>query len=200
MMTKVTRFFLIKNIFYCNFFFSYLYASHTFISGWVFGQEGFIFLADGRLVATYSKEGETILVVASVDNKDGSLLTDVKEYSNSKQENDILPMSFGGIVCSDSNELFFLGGSASTPTSIYKWNLDSPTEPALQLICSSSSKFSSDYISTPKQIEFETTGGKTAFGYYYPPLNKDYTCAKGEEVPPLLVKAHGTCVVLVQFH
>jgi len=159
--------------------------------GWVFGQEGFIFLADGRLVATYSKEGETILVVASVDNKDGSILTDVKEYSNSKQENDILPMSFGGIVCSDSNELFFLGGSASTPTSIYKWNLDSPTDPALQLICSSSSKFSSDYISTPKQIEFETTGGKTAFGYYYPPLNKDYTCAKGEEAPPLLVKAHG---------
>lgn len=46
------------------------------------------------------------------------------------------------------------------------------------------------YFSVPETIEFPTTGGKTAWGYFYPPQNKDYSAPEGEK-PPLLVMSHG---------
>jgi dipeptidyl aminopeptidase/acylaminoacyl peptidase len=150
--------------------------------GWVLGQQGFDFLADGRLVAQYQKDGKSVLIVASVTG-DGAA-TDIKEYGM----DDGLPMKFGGVVGNDNNELFFLGGSPSTPSSVYKWSLDGKA-PAQILGCSSTLSFPDDAISIPKQIEFPTTLG-TAYGYYYPPKNGGFQCTS-EEAPPLLVKAHG---------
>ena len=47
-----------------------------------------------------------------------------------------------------------------------------------------------DYLTRVESIEFPTTGGRTAFGLFYPPYNPDYAPAAGEK-PPLLVKVHG---------
>ena len=157
--------------------------------GWALGQQGYSFLPgddDGRLVAQYSKDGASVMVVADVSQKD-SAATNVQEYSG---EDDGLPMMFGGLAPggAGTNDLYFLGGSPSVPSSIYKWNLESRA-PAKILACSSSLSFSEDLISVPKQIEFPTTLG-TAFGYYYAPKNGGYTCTT-DKAPPLLVKAHG---------
>ena len=46
------------------------------------------------------------------------------------------------------------------------------------------------YISKPDLIEFPTANGETAYGFYYPPSNCDFSALEGE-APPLLVKAHG---------
>ena len=46
------------------------------------------------------------------------------------------------------------------------------------------------YLSTPRAITFETTGGETAHAIYYPPCNPDFA-GPPEERPPLLVKSHG---------
>ena len=46
------------------------------------------------------------------------------------------------------------------------------------------------YLSTPRAITFETTGGETAHAIYYPPCNPDFAGPPGER-PPLLVKSHG---------
>lgn len=157
--------------------------------GWTLGRQDFTFLpTDGRLVAQYTKDGNTVLVVADVvSEKDKAV--DVQEYSGDK---DGLPRMFGGIVPSDddddSNTLYFLGGTPSVPTSIYEWNLDTRS-PATVLTCSSNLTFPEDVISAPEQIEFPTTLG-TAYGYYYPPKNGGFTCTT-EKAPPLLVKAHG---------
>eukprot|EP00565_Helicotheca_tamesis_P006083 CAMPEP_0185740178 /NCGR_PEP_ID=MMETSP1171-20130828/37214_1 /TAXON_ID=374046 /ORGANISM="Helicotheca tamensis, Strain CCMP826" /LENGTH=677 /DNA_ID=CAMNT_0028411967 /DNA_START=127 /DNA_END=2160 /DNA_ORIENTATION=+ len=152
--------------------------------GWQLGQQGYGFLPDGRLYATYIKDGETRLIVASVADKDGPA-TDIKEYGTAEG----LPMQFGSIVPTESGDmLYFLGGSPSTPTSVYSWSL-SQCGAATQLACSSSLSFSEDVISIPRQVEFPTTLG-TAFGYYYPPTNGAYECTT-EDAPPLLVKAHG---------
>jgi dipeptidyl aminopeptidase/acylaminoacyl peptidase len=157
--------------------------------GWTLGRQDFTFLpTDGLLVAQYTKDGNTVLVVADVvSQKDKAV--DVQEYSGDK---DGLPRMFGGIVPSDddddSNTLYFLGGTPSVPTSIYKWNLDARS-PATVLTCSSNLTFPEDVISAPEQIEFPTTLG-TAYGYYYPPKNGGFTCTT-EKAPPLLVKAHG---------
>ena len=139
---------------------------------------------DGRLVAQYSKDGSSILLTANVSDGDSSA-TDIKEYSGEK---DGLPMMFGGAIAGENNDIYFIGGSPSTPSSIYKWNVESK-DTATVLACSSSLAFSDDVISVPKQVEFPTTLG-SAFGYYYAPKNGKYHCTS-ESAPPLLVKAHG---------
>lgn len=150
--------------------------------GWVLGQQGFDFLKDGRLIAQYQKDGKSVLIIANVTG-DGAA-TDIQEYGM----DDGLPMKFGGVVGNDKNELFFLGGSPNTPTSVYQWSLEEK-ESAQILACSSTLSFPDDVISIPEQIEFPTTLG-TAFGYYYPPKNGEYQCSS-DKAPPLLVKAHG---------
>ena len=155
--------------------------------GWVLGQQGFGFLPnDGRLVAQYSKDGQSVLVVADVLSDSNGPATDVKEYGMK----DGLPMQFGSVQGTKySDDLYFLGGSPSTATSIYKWNL-SQQGPAEVLLCSSTLSFPESVISVPKQVEFPTENNLTAFGYYYAPKNDNYVCTT-EGAPPLLVKAHG---------
>ena len=48
----------------------------------------------------------------------------------------------------------------------------------------------SRYLTTPSFVKFPTTGGRFAFGLYYPPHNPDFAAPAGE-LPPLLVKCHG---------
>lgn len=133
-------------------------------------------------MAQYSKNGQSVLIVADV-SKDGAA-TNVLEYGM----DDGLPMMFGSIVIGNNYDLYFVGGSPSTPPSVYKWNLKSQCTAEI-LACSSNISFPDDVISVPTQIKFPTTLG-TAFGYYYPPKNKGHTGVDGE-APPLLVKAHG---------
>jgi dipeptidyl aminopeptidase/acylaminoacyl peptidase len=45
-------------------------------------------------------------------------------------------------------------------------------------------------ISVPELIEFPTTGGRTAFGLYYPPTNAGFRGPDGERAP-LIVTSHG---------
>ena len=160
--------------------------------GWSLGQEGFTFLADGRLISQYKKDGESVLLVADVPKDDSKKAANLVEFGIK----DGLPMQFGGIVVdstadpssSEAKDVYFLGGSPSTPSSIYKWNLEA--KGAAEILKKSSTlSFDDSFISVPQQVEFPTTLG-TAYGYYYPPKNGNYHCTT-ESAPPLLVKAHG---------
>jgi dipeptidyl aminopeptidase/acylaminoacyl peptidase len=46
------------------------------------------------------------------------------------------------------------------------------------------------YLSAPRAIEFATSGGEVAHGFYYPPANRDFRGPE-EELPPLIVQSHG---------
>lgn len=46
------------------------------------------------------------------------------------------------------------------------------------------------YISTVEQLEFQSTGNRTAYGYFYPPKNADFSPLVDEK-PPLIVTSHG---------
>lgn len=151
--------------------------------GWGIGQQGYTFLNDGRIVAQYNKDGKSVLLVANVKDSNEAA-TDVT-YSS---ESDGLPAMFGSVQNGEGDDLYFIGGSPSTPSSIYKWNLKSKGQASI-LACSSELVFDDDVISVPRQVEFPTTLG-TAFGYYYAPKNGKYTCTT-DAAPPLLVKAHG---------
>ena len=154
--------------------------------GWRLGQQGFCFMPgkDGLLVAQYNKDGSSVMLTANVSDGNAPA-TNIKEYCGEK---DGLPMMFGGTVAAEKNDLYFMGGSPSTPSSIYKWNIESK-DTATVLACSSSLTFPDEVISVPKQVEFPTTLG-SAFGYYYAPKNGKYKCTT-DKAPPLLVKAHG---------
>ena len=47
-----------------------------------------------------------------------------------------------------------------------------------------------DFLTRVETVEFPTSGGRTAFGLFYPPKNPDHAPPAGER-PPLLVKCHG---------
>jgi dipeptidyl aminopeptidase/acylaminoacyl peptidase len=78
----------------------------------------------------------------------------------------------------------------------------SPTEPAqiVRFACHTrtfdilrrSNNLSIDpgYFSIPQAVEFPTTGGATAHGFFYRPANRDYQ-APDDERPPLLIQIHG---------
>jgi hypothetical protein len=161
--------------------------------GWVLGQQGFSFLKDGRLAATFNRDGESVLVVANVMDWNPTAGTTTPIETIEYTSKDGLPMQFGavqgGTTTDTMDDIYFMGGSPSTPSSVYYWNLESNGTPAKILACSSTLKFDDSVISVPKQVEFPTTLG-TAYGYYYPPKNGDYKCTT-ESAPPLLVKAHG---------
>ncbi|WP_254721837.1 alpha/beta hydrolase family protein [Kovacikia minuta] len=55
---------------------------------------------------------------------------------------------------------------------------------------SSNLEIDTGYLSVPRSIAFPTGAGLTAYGFFYPPANKDYGTPTGER-PPLLVKSHG---------
>ncbi|KAL7551255.1 hypothetical protein ACHAWF_014451 [Thalassiosira exigua] len=153
--------------------------------GWRLGQQGYCFLpdGDGRLVAQYNKDGASVLLMADVSRSDAAAAA-VEEFGG----DDGLPTMFGGAVPGADGDLYFVGGSPSTPSSMYQWNLRSKGAATI-LACSSNLSFPEDVISVPRQVEFPTTLG-TAFGYYYAPKNGGYTCTTDKD-PPLLVKAHG---------
>ena len=188
--------------------------SHDFggsAPGWILGApQGFRFASDGRLVATYGKDGHTRLVVADVP--ENGVAVNVQEYSGHPDDGHGLPRLFGDVVLSPANDnddddndndnhrqaLYFLGGGPDVPTSAYRWNLDDPDAPAVRLASSSSLSLPDGVVSAPVEIEFPTSKKKnnndddeTAFGYYYPPRNDRYAPSDADVGPPLLVKAHG---------
>lgn len=103
--------------------------------GWALGQQGYAFLDDGRVAASYSKDGRSVLLVADVGG-DGKAV-DVVEYGS----DDGLPMMFGGVTPGGEGGVVYLtGGSPSTPTSVYRWDMER-RDPATILACSSSLSF-----------------------------------------------------------
>jgi dipeptidyl aminopeptidase/acylaminoacyl peptidase len=87
-----------------------------------------------------------------------------------------------------SGRAVFWGGSSRAASGVHQLDLDSQELTTLKL--SSELIVDPGYLSKPKAIEFPTENGLTAFGFYYPPQNKDFRAPEGA-CPPLLVFSHG---------
>src|SRR5260370_36792958 len=98
-----------------------------------------------------------------------------------------------GSVRADGNRVVFRGGAPDRPTSIVTLDLQSRQyrilKQATDLLDRAGLQIAR-YLTRVEPVEFPTTGGKPAFGLFYPPHNPD--CTSGtDERPPLLVKCHG---------
>ena len=141
---------------------------------WVFGMSTYGFADRDRILCTYTQNG--IGHLATLDLTSRELAPISCPYT-----------SIAGLQVTH-NQAAFVGGSATEPSAIVRFDLASQTFEVLQR--ASELAIDPSYLSTPDAIEFPTENGLTAHALYYAPKNRDYT-APTEERPPLLVKSHG---------
>jgi dipeptidyl aminopeptidase/acylaminoacyl peptidase len=141
--------------------------------------------------STYAFSGAKRIVCAYTKGGRGYLATlDIKTKRLGPLE---LPFTEFGSVRAAGNRVVFRAAAPNLPSSIVALDLRSGAHRVLKKstdILDQSDLGISGYITTVKPVEFPTTGGKTAFGLFYPPHNPDYE-ALATKKPPLLVKCHG---------
>jgi dipeptidyl aminopeptidase/acylaminoacyl peptidase len=141
---------------------------------WVFGMSTYAFESPRRIICTYSQRGVSHL--ASLDTETLELEEIETEYTY-----------LSGVKASPGQALY-LAGSAVQKMAVVRRDLGSGTEEVLRY--SSESKIDPDYTSIPQEVEIPTEGDKVAYGFFYPPKNKDFKAPQGEK-PLLLVMSHG---------
>jgi|AraplaMF_Col_mMF_1032025.scaffolds.fasta_scaffold00014_223 dipeptidyl aminopeptidase/acylaminoacyl peptidase len=142
---------------------------------WNFNMSTYGFASDNQLVCAYVKDG--IWRLGCTDTKSGKFQEIVTRFTDISQ------------VRAGDGRVVFLGGSGSELLALIDLDLKTGVERVVR-----ASAILSDavrpYISTPKAIQFPTTGGEIAHAFYYPPASPAYIAPSGERVP-ILVKSHG---------
>lgn len=141
---------------------------------WVFGMSTCAFTEEGHLVCTYTQQGMWQLAILDPATK--------------QLENIETPYTEIAGLKAIGNNVLFLGASPTLSTAIVQLDLVTGQHDILRQ--SSGLDIDPGYVSLPQSIEFPTENGLTAYAFYYPPTNQDYTAPEGEK-PPLLVKSHG---------
>jgi dipeptidyl aminopeptidase/acylaminoacyl peptidase len=141
---------------------------------WIFGTATWAPAGAERLVAAYTTAGRWRL--ARIEPSSGLLadaLTDLEPYE---------------WLAATARHAVLVGGSATMADAVIRVDLDTGHVDTLRR--SSSVEVETGYISMPESIEFPTTGGRTAYAFYYAPRNGDVEPPVGER-PPLIVISHG---------
>ncbi|MGB7624180.1 MAG: S9 family peptidase [Terriglobia bacterium] len=141
---------------------------------WVFRYSTYAFETADRIICTLNQDGNWRL---------GILDTRTKRL-------DPIDTPFTEIryVRAAPGKAVFWAGSPVEGSSIIQLDLATHHMEVLQR--SSHIKIDPEYLSIPQTIEFPTEHGLTAYAFYYPPKNRDFSAPTGER-PPLLVKSHG---------
>jgi dipeptidyl aminopeptidase/acylaminoacyl peptidase len=141
---------------------------------WVFGQSTYGFYSAERLVCAYASDGFYHLAILDT----GALrLQDLD-----------LPYTAIDDVHVAGGQVFFLGGSPTTPPELVQ--LDLATGQVAVVRRSREATIDASYFSVAQPIEFPTEGGLTAHGFYYAPRNPGFVGPENER-PPLRVISHG---------
>jgi dipeptidyl aminopeptidase/acylaminoacyl peptidase len=141
---------------------------------WVFGMSTYAFEFAGSIICTYTREGAWHL--ARLDTETGKLTPIKTPYSEITQ------------LRAMPGHVLFLGGSPTEPVSAVQLDLTTGQHQVLRR--STGAKVDGGYLSLPREIEFPTENGLTAYGIFYPPQNRDAAGPPGER-PPLIVMSHG---------
>ncbi|MBX3280155.1 MAG: S9 family peptidase [Acidobacteria bacterium] len=141
---------------------------------WVFGMTTYGFTSPAEIICYYFDRGFARL--ARIDAKTGQLTDIASPYTRI----DHISVAPGGVLI-----------NAASPTELASIiRLDPATNDFEIIKRSSEAEIDPGYISSPEAVEFPTSQGRTAHGFFYAPRNKDYSAPEGE-LPPLLVMSHG---------
>jgi dipeptidyl aminopeptidase/acylaminoacyl peptidase len=141
---------------------------------WLFGYSTYAFASAGQIVCTWVEQGAWRLGL--LDTQAGTL--EPLEAPSTEIEG----------VRAAGGKAVFVAGSPAEPTAVVRLDLASRRLEVLRR--SSTAPLDPGYLSVPGLIEFPTEGGLTAFGFHYPPRNRDFAAPAGDR-PPLLVISHG---------
>ncbi|BAW80219.1 peptidase S9 prolyl oligopeptidase active site domain-containing protein [Candidatus Nitrosoglobus terrae] len=142
---------------------------------WIFGQSTYAFTAADRIICTYSSHGISHLAV--IDPASCSL----KEIKT--------PYIAMSALRANSEQVVFIAASPTEFSAIVQ--LDLATEGLKVLQRSSEMTLDPGYLSIAQALEFPVADGVSAYGFFYPPKNKDFSAPAEDERPPLLVISHG---------
>lgn len=140
---------------------------------WVLGLSDYGIDADGTVVASSFAMGDMRLWAVAP----GAPLRDL---GVSADEIDYLRVRDGVVT--------LIGGFATRPRALM--TLDCGTGREERLREASSLAVDPGSLSVPRHIAFPTSGGRTAYAWFYPPASPDAVAPEGE-VPPLVVMSHG---------
>lgn len=140
---------------------------------WVFGMSTYAPLDDGRLVATYTRDDKSHLIV--INPQSGEVEEIQTPYRTLTQ------------IRSAGNLVAFLGGAPDRPTALI--SLDLATRELTVLRQAGQQAPPQEWISIPDAMVLPVEGRKV-HALYYPPRNPDYAAPAGT-APPLIVKSHG---------
>lgn len=141
---------------------------------WVFGGSLYDFVNETEIVCSYTDAGRRQL--ASLNTAARVLNPIQLPYSNTSQ------------VHASGTHVVFIGASETEPASVV--SLDLRTRDLQVLRRSREIDVDSDFISSPRPVEFPTENGGTAHALFYPPANCEHD-ASADEKPPLVVMSHG---------
>jgi dipeptidyl aminopeptidase/acylaminoacyl peptidase len=143
---------------------------------WLFGGSTYAFLDDGSIAVVHCERGEERLFLL---DREAELLRDLE-----------LPYTSFGFpsLSARGTAVAFAAASPARETAVVVYDIASG---ALETVREASEESIEDaYIPIPRAIEFPTTSGETAHGFYYPPTNAEFEAPQGE-LPPLIVQSHG---------
>jgi len=144
---------------------------------WVFGMSTYAVAGRNRLICSCSSRGLGALGVL--------------DTASGKFTKFDLPYTDFSSVQASGDRVVFRAGSSTRPASFVSLDLRTGDLQTLQQATAvAGDPAIARYFTTVEPVEFPATGGRKAFGLYYPAYNPDYRAAEGER-PPLLVKCHG---------
>lgn len=144
---------------------------------WVFGMSRYDFI--------HTEKGYKIACCYTIKGSDYLAIIDLDKYILKNLD---LPFTSYGEIHVSGNLLYFVATSPTEVGAFYSYNLE--TNQLSVIRKSKEVKIDPGYISKPEILEFPTENEQTAFGFYYPPTNKDFVGPEDEK-PPLIVKSHG---------
>ncbi len=141
---------------------------------WIFGMSTYAFESKRRIICSYTQKG--IWQLACIDTVTGEL----KAIDT--------PFTEIGFLKAVPGRAVFVAGSPNELGSVVQLNF--ATRKLEVLRRSSDVTIDPGFLSLPKSIDFPTVHGQRAYGFFYPPKNRNYAAPNGER-PPLLVMTHG---------
>jgi dipeptidyl aminopeptidase/acylaminoacyl peptidase len=141
---------------------------------WQFGFSNYGFLADGSIIAIARSGGRDRLhLVSPTDGPIGELDVPFTEMSG---------------IAVDGDTVVLRAASPSAASAVVE--LIPATGKWTTIRRQVTTQFDPADVAAPRHVEFPTTGGKRAYGLFYPPTNQSFT-GPADELPPLVVTSHG---------
>ena len=143
---------------------------------WLFGGSTFAFLDDGSIACVRCERGEERLCL-------------LEPGAERPRDLELPYTSFGfPSLSSRGSEVAFAAASPARETAIVRLDL-AGGEPE-EVRGASEDSVDGRYVAIPRPIEFPTSGGEVAHGFYYPPTSAEFE-GPADELPPLVVQSHG---------